>query len=66
MATSQEMDQAWTDGYIAGARETRITMPPIPTRPASFPPGVGDPIEYFRKEGFAAAVRYSAGIEKKP
>ena len=66
MATEQEMDAAWTEGWLAGSKETRITIAPVPSRPATYPSSVTDPIDHFRKEGFAAAVRYSAGIEKKP
>jgi hypothetical protein len=55
MATSEQCNQAWTQGYIAGYRSIRGGTPSVPSRPGTSPPGV-DPIRYFYDKGFDAGV----------
>lgn len=56
MATSEELDDAWKRGFLAGVRQFRLTVPTIPPRPGTIPSGVGDPIKYFYDEGRRAAL----------
>ena len=55
MATSEQCNEAWKNGFIAGHRTVRNTIPPIPPRPASHPGGV-DPIDYFYRKGYELGV----------
>ena len=56
MATSEQCNQAWKDGYSAGYKSIRGTLPAIPPRPATYPPGVDDPIRYFYQIGYVAGI----------
>jgi hypothetical protein len=68
MATSAECNDAWERGYVEGwAAFKPATKPSVPSRPASFPPGV-DPLDHFYREGYARGkndgLRNLAGIDK--
>lgn len=67
MATPHDYNKAWERGYIDGYMRNRSTIPSIPSRPASYPPGV-DPQDYYYKEGYAkgykAGLQSAAGINK--
>ena len=60
MATSEECNQAWKNGYIAGYKSIKGSTPSIPCRPGTYPPSV-DPIQYFHSQGFAAGVAKAGG-----
>jgi hypothetical protein len=61
MATSEECNQAWKNGYIAGYQSIKgRIIPPIPCRPGTYPPSV-NPIQYFHSLGFAAGVAKAGG-----
>lgn len=60
MATSSECDVAWARGFTEGYMKNWSTKPSIPSRPASFPPGV-DPLTHFHGKGYEAG--YKAGLQ---
>jgi hypothetical protein len=62
LATSDQLDRAWSDGYIAGSDVTRIVRPRVPPRPGPISPDVADPVRYLYDFGFKAAVQHAAGM----
>lgn len=60
MATSEECNQAWKDGYISGFKSVRGTIPSVPSRPGSHPPGV-DPLAYYYQKGYEAGLAKAGG-----
>ena len=44
-------NEGWRDGYIAGWQTVKRTIPSIPARPGSYPPGVSDVYSYFYNLG---------------
>lgn len=65
MPTSEELNNACKRGYVEGWAETKRTIPTIPLRPGSFPPGV-NPVDYYYKKGKEKgrenALKQMAGI----
>jgi hypothetical protein len=53
MATSEQCNEAWKNGYIAGYQTARRAIPPIPPRPGGVPPSQ-DPVDYFYRLGYEA------------
>ena len=62
MATSEQLDRAWADGYCAGAGVTKISRPRVPPRPAPIFPDVSDPMRYLFDVAFKAAVQDAAAL----
>lgn len=61
MVTSDDLSEAWKQGYIKGWQTIKPTIPSIPTRTASYPAGIMDPITYFYNKGFELG-KYNASI----
>ena len=60
MATSEECNRAWKDGYISGFQSISGTIPSVPARPGSHPPGV-DPLAFYYQKGYEAGVTKATG-----
>jgi hypothetical protein len=52
MATSNDCSNAWREGYIAGYKSIKGTIPGVPARPAAIPAGIRDPVDYFYRLGY--------------
>jgi hypothetical protein len=50
MATAEELNDEWEQGYLDGWKSVTSTQPTTPVRPAMAPTGV-DPLQYFYKAG---------------
>ncbi len=70
MATTNQIQQSWEDGYLVGWREqSSVANPPnptIPPFPGGVPPGHQDSCQFAfdegRKQGRLARMRVQAGI----
>lgn len=52
MTTSEDLNDAWRQGYTKGWQSLKPTLPSIPTRAASYPAGILDPWDHFYQEGY--------------
>jgi hypothetical protein len=59
--TSQELDDAYTVGYVAGFRTLRNTVPAVPPRPQC-PADVGDQKDYLYERGLTAGADHAAHV----
>jgi hypothetical protein len=56
MTTSSECSTAWHNGYVAGYKSIKGTIPAVPARPAR-PSNVTNAIDYYYKLGYSAGVQ---------
>jgi len=61
MATSEECNDAWEDGYKGGYRKVKGTNPSVPPRPST-----GKDPEQYRKDGYQAGKAKAESEIKAP